>query len=51
VTTDRRSGAIVRSTVELAHAQGYHFSRPVPADAFTTWTRARTADAAPSLVP
>ena len=68
VTTDRRSGAIVRSTIELAHAlglkvvaegiedklalaavaafgcdyaQGYHFSRPVPADAFTTWAEAR----------
>ncbi len=59
VTTDRRSAAIVRSTIELAHAlglkvvaegieheqalaalaafgcdyaQGYHFSRPLPAD-------------------
>jgi len=77
VTTDRRSGAIVRSTIELAHAlglkvvaegiedtqalaavaafgcdyaQGYHFSRPVPADAFTTWARARVADAAKPLL-
>ncbi len=70
VTTDRRSAAIVRSTIELAHAlglkvvaegieheaalnalasfgcdyaQGYHFSRPVPAEAFTDWTQARVA--------
>ena len=67
VTTDPRSAAIVRSTIELAHAlglkvvaegiedqhaldalaafgcdyaQGYHFSRPVPAEAFTAWTHA-----------
>ena len=73
VVTDRRSGAIVRSTIELAHAlglkvvaegiedkialdavkafgcdfaQGSHFSRPVPADAFTSWARARVAGAA-----
>jgi diguanylate cyclase (GGDEF)-like protein len=77
VTTDRRSGAIDRSTIELAHAlglkvvaegiedtqalaavaafgcdyaQGYHFSRPVPADAFTTWARSRVTDAAPPLL-
>ena len=77
VTTDRRSAAIVRSTIELAHAlglkvvaegientealaavaafgcdyaQGYHFSRPVPAEAFTTWVHARVADAAPPLL-
>ena len=76
ITTDRRSGAIVRSTIELAHAlglkvvaegiedqealaavaafgcdfaQGFHFSRPVPAEAFTAWTRPRAADATPSL--
>ena len=68
VTTDPRSAAIVRSTIELAHAlglkvvaegietkhtldaltafgcdyaQGYLFSRPVPAEAFTEWTHAR----------
>ena len=68
VTTDPRSAAIVRSTIELAHAlglkvvaegienkhaldaltafgcdyaQGYHFSRPVPAEAFTAWTHSR----------
>ena len=71
VATDRRSAAIVRSTVELAHAldlkvvaegvehqqaldalagfgcdyaQGYHFSRPLPADAFTASTRVRAID-------
>jgi len=64
ISADRRSAAIVRSTIELAHAlglqvvaegveqqhdldalaafdcdfaQGYHFSRPLPADAFATW--------------
>ena len=74
VTTDRRSAAIVRSTIELAHAlslkvvaegieheqalaalaafgcdfaQGYHFSRPLPADAFTAWIHERVAGAAP----
>ncbi len=72
VTTDPRSAAIVRSTIELAHAlglkvvaegiedkpaldaltafgcdyaQGYHFSRPVPAEAFTAWTHTRLGDA------
>ena len=77
VTTDRRSGAIVRSTIELAHAlglkvvaegiedtkalaavaafgcdfaQGYHFSRPVPADAFTTWVRAQVESGARPLL-
>ena len=78
VTTDPRSAAIVRSTIELAHAlglkvvaegiedkrtldalsafgcdyaQGYHFSRPVPAEAFTAWTHARLGGvAAPELL-
>ena len=77
VTTDRRSAAIVRSTIELAHAlslkvvaegieheqalaalaafgcdfaQGYHFSRPLPADAFTAWIHERVAGAAPPLL-
>jgi len=78
VTTDRRSAAIVRSTIELAHAlglkvvaegiehqealdavagfgcdyaQGYHFSRPLPADAFI-WSTGltRTSDVVPALV-
>ena len=70
VTTDPRSAAIVRSTIELAHAlgltvvaegvedqevlnavkgfgcdfaQGYHFSRALPADAFTAWMLARAS--------
>jgi EAL domain-containing protein (putative c-di-GMP-specific phosphodiesterase class I) len=80
VTADPRSAAIVRSTIELAHAldltvvaegvedqqsldavkgfgcdfaQGYHYSRPLPADAFTAWmlawaaTHASPAVAAP----
>ena len=79
VTTDRRSAAIVRSTIELAHAlslkvvaegiedkralaavaafgcdyaQGYHFSRPLPAEAFTEWTHKLAAgDAAQALAP
>ena len=73
VTTDQRSAAIVRSTIELAHAlglkvvaegiedtpaldavagfgcdyaQGFHFSRPLTADAFTAWTRERAIGAA-----
>ena len=77
VTTDRRSAAIVRSTIELAHAlglkvvaegiedqqalnalaafgcdyaQGYHFSRPVPAEAFAAWVSARDRRA-PSARP
>jgi diguanylate cyclase (GGDEF)-like protein len=68
VTTDPRSAAIVRSTIELAHAlglkvvaegiedpaaldaiagfgcdyaQGYHFSRPLPAEAFVASTEIR----------
>jgi diguanylate cyclase (GGDEF)-like protein len=72
VTADPRSAAIVRSTVELAHAldlevvaegvedqsaldlladfgcdfaQGYHFSRPLPADEFAAWARRRGASA------
>ena len=76
VTTDSRSAAIVRSTIELAHAlglkvvaegieheqalgalaafncdfaQGYHFSRPLPAAAFTTWTHTLVAGVAPVL--
>jgi diguanylate cyclase (GGDEF)-like protein len=71
VTTDPRSAAIVRSTIELAHAlglkavaegiedpaalgaiagfgcdyaQGYHFSRPLPADAFAASTQLRALD-------
>jgi diguanylate cyclase (GGDEF)-like protein len=71
VTTDARSAAIVRSTIELAHAlglkvvaegiedqaaldavaefgcdyaQGFHFSRPLPADAFVASTEIRTVD-------
>jgi diguanylate cyclase (GGDEF)-like protein len=79
VTTDRRSAAIVRSTIELAHAlglkivaegiehqqaldalaafgcdyaQGYHFSRPLPAQAFTAWTHKLVAGvAAQELAP
>ena len=77
VTTDRRSAAIVRSTIELAHAlslkvvaegieheqalaalaafgcdyaQGYHFSRPLPAEGFTAWIHERVAAAAPPLL-
>ena len=77
VTTDRRSAAIVRSTIELAHAlslkvvaegieheqalaalaafgcdyaQGYHFSRPLPAEAFTAWIHERVAAVAPPLL-
>ena len=76
ITTDRRSAAIVRSTIELAHAlglkvvaegiedqqaldavsgfgcdyaQGFHFSRPLPADAFIRSAGLRTADVAPAL--
>ncbi len=76
VTEDPRSAAIVRSTVELAHAldlevvaegvehvhaldalaafgcdfaQGYHFSRPLPADELATWAHARAADDAPAI--
>ncbi len=68
ITTDRRSAAIVRSTIELAHsldievvaegvehgdilnalmefgcdyAQGYYYSRAIPADQFAAWARAR----------
>jgi diguanylate cyclase (GGDEF)-like protein len=68
MSEDRRSGAIVRSTIELAHAlglevvaegvehqaaldmltgfgcdyaQGYHFTKPLPAAACATWVRAR----------
>ena len=34
------------------YAQGYHFSRPVPADAFTTWVRAQVESGArPLLAP
>jgi EAL domain-containing protein (putative c-di-GMP-specific phosphodiesterase class I) len=67
LTQDPRSGAIVSSTIELAHAlnfsvvaegvedestlaaleafgcdsvQGFHFSRPLPADQFAAWARA-----------
>ena len=78
VATDRRSAAIVRSTIELAHAlglkvvaegiedqealdavagfgcdyaQGYHFSRPLPADAFIWSTElTRTSDVVPALL-
>jgi diguanylate cyclase (GGDEF)-like protein len=75
-TADRRSVAIVRSTIELAHAldlkvvaegvehqhdldalaafdcdfaQGYHFSRPLPADAFAAWAQARVPDRTPEI--
>ena len=68
MTADPRSAAIVRSTIELAHAldlkvvaegiedqeslldlaafgcdyaQGYHFSRPLGADAFAAWDEAQ----------
>ena len=80
VTADPRSAAIVRSTIELAHAldltvvaegvedqealnavrgfgcdfaQGYHFSRALPADAFTAWmlARASTHTAPAAAVP
>jgi diguanylate cyclase (GGDEF)-like protein len=79
VAADRRSAAIVRSTIELAHAlelrvvaegvedvaaldalagfgcdyaQGYHFSLPLPAEAFTAWVQAQVADITPAvLVP
>jgi EAL domain-containing protein (putative c-di-GMP-specific phosphodiesterase class I) len=79
VAADLRSAAIVRSTIELAHAlelrvvaegvedvaaldalagfgcdyaQGYHFSRPLPAEAFTAWVQAQVADITPAvLVP
>ena len=74
VTADPRSAAIVRSTIELAHAlglkvvaegvedqaaldalaafgcdyaQGYHFSRPVPGDAFAASTAVRAAESEP----
>ena len=77
VTTDPRSAAIVRSTIELAHAldlkvvaegvehqealdavtafgcdyaQGYHYSRPVPADAFTAATHIRAIEIAPQVL-
>lgn len=77
VAADPRSAAIVRSTVELAHAlgldvvaegvehaqdlealagfacdseQGYHFSRPLPADAFLAWTQARALDGAREIL-
>ncbi len=70
VTDDSRSAAIVRSTIELAHAldllvvaegvenqqaldavrgfgcdfaQGYHFSRALPVEAFTAWMLARAS--------
>jgi diguanylate cyclase (GGDEF)-like protein len=76
VTADRRSAAIVNSTIELAHAldlkvvaegvehghtldaltaygcdfaQGYHFSRPLPADAFAAWARSRALETAPPV--
>jgi diguanylate cyclase len=74
ISADRRSAAIVRSTIELAHAldlkvvaegveherdlaalaafdcdfaQGYHFSRPLPADAFAAWAQTRALDRTP----
>ena len=74
VTADPRSAAIVRSTIELAHAldlkvvaegvedqdaldalaafgcdyaQGYHFSRPLPGDAFAASTAVRAAKSWP----
>ena len=79
INTDPRSAAIVRSTIELAHAlglkvvaegiedqpaldavagfgcdyaQGFHFSRPLPADAFIWSTQlARLSDVVPALLP
>ena len=72
ITEDRRSAAIVQSTIDLAHVldlqvvaegieyqhildtladfgcdfgQGYHFSHPLPADAFLAWTHASSLDA------
>jgi len=75
ITADPRSAAIVRSTIELAHAldlrvvaegveqsndldalsafdcdyaQGFHFSRPVTADAFAAWVQARAGRPAPA---
>ena len=72
INTDPRSAAIVRSTIELAHAldlkvvaegvedqnaldavtdfgcdyaQGYHFSRPLPAEEFASSSGVRTVDA------
>ena len=78
VTTDRRSAAIVRSTIELAHAldlkvvaegvedqqaldalaafgcdyaQGYHFSRPLPAEEFAAWDWPTAMGLAPALAP
>jgi EAL domain-containing protein (putative c-di-GMP-specific phosphodiesterase class I) len=77
VTTDPRSAAIVRSSIELAHAlglrvvaegvedqealdavagfgcdyaQGYHFSRPLPAAAFAAATRLRAIETAADLL-
>jgi len=76
ITADPRSAAIVRSTIELAHAldltvvaegveqrnalnvlssfncdfaQGYHFSRPLTADAFAAWVQARVLNTAPAV--
>jgi EAL domain-containing protein (putative c-di-GMP-specific phosphodiesterase class I) len=78
MTEDPRSAAIVRSTIELAHAlglevvaegvehqqvlttlaafgcdfaQGYHFSRPLPAAAFADWARPGIGAAAVSAGP
>jgi diguanylate cyclase (GGDEF)-like protein len=77
IGADARSAAIVRSTIELAHAldlrvvaegvehapalaalarfgcdyaQGYHFSRPLPAEAFTAWIRTRVPDITPEML-
>ena len=77
VATDHRSAAIVRSTVELAHAlglkvvaegiedrqalaavagfgcdyaQGYYFSRPLPADAFIWSAELRASEVVPALL-
>jgi diguanylate cyclase (GGDEF)-like protein len=77
ITTDPRSAAIVRSTIELAHAlglqvvaegvedeetldavagfgcdyaQGYHFSRPVPAAAFAAAARSKAIDAGAEIL-
>ena len=74
---DPRSGAIVGSTIELAHAlnlsvvaegvedgstldalksfgcdsaQGFHFSRPLPAEEFAVWARSHSRDPAASLI-
>ena len=77
LSEDTRGGAIVGSTIELAHAlnfsvlaegvedentldalrsfgcdsvQGFHFSRPLPADDFAAWARSHTPDPGATLL-